>query len=349
MIELFPNLWGWLQFRDVFLNRNNLCGNYRLLDVYLKTGIGNRQPDMKPRFNYFKAPDVDDEQNRHIVFYCEWGDPQNKDVVVCVHGLSRNARDFDYLAAALADKYRVICVDIVGRGKSEWLEDKSRYDYTTYVDDILKLLKHLDINKVDWVGTSMGGIIGMIVAGRYPDLIKKMVLNDIGPIIPGDAIARILKNAASKHEFRSSTDAEKALRNKMSTFGITNEEHWKHVIKHGIVKKLDSRYCFAYDPEIIPPRKIYNKIRAIIATILCLKRRSGYSDIDLMDIWDKVSCPLLALRGKLSDVVNDDVVGIMRSSNKDIKIVELDDVGHAPMLMEEEQIKVVHDWLTERK
>jgi pimeloyl-ACP methyl ester carboxylesterase len=305
---------------------------------------------MKPRFNYFKAPDIDDEKNRHIVFYCEWGDPKNTDIIVCVHGLSRNSRDFDFLAAALADKYRVICIDVVGRGKSEWLHDKSGYDYETYVADIIKLFDHLKIRKTDWVGTSMGGIIGMIIASRYPHIIGNLVLNDIGPMIPGDAIARILSYVGASYEFHNIIDAEKTLRDRMATFGIQKEEHWKHIVKYSIIKKLNGKYTFAYDPNIIPSPKLANRLRGLLAKIVPGRKTSGFPDVNLMDIWNKISCPILVLRGKLSDVLTSEVITLMHDSHKeDLRVVELENIGHAPMLMDEGQIGIVRNWLLEHK
>lgn len=304
---------------------------------------------MKPRFNYFKAPDIDDEKNRHIIFYCEWGDPKNTDIVICLHGLSRNCRDFDYLASALADKYRVICIDVVGRGKSEWLNDKSSYDYETYVADIIKLLDHLNISKMDCVGTSMGGIIGMIIASRYPHIVRNLVLNDIGPVIPGDAIARIMSYVGAAREFHNKIDAEKTLRERMSTFGIKKEEHWKHVVKYSIIKKLSGKYTFAYDPDIIPSPRLVNRLRGVLAKIIPGKKKSGFPDVNLLDIWNQICCPILALRGNLSDVCTEEVAAQMKSSGKAVKIVTLSGIGHAPMLMEDDQISIVKDWLLGHK
>jgi len=135
---------------------------------------------MNPHIFYFNAPDKNDPKGYHVLSYTEWGDPKNTNILFCVHGLSRNARDFDYLADRLSKQYRVICLDVVGRGKSQYLEDKSLYTYETYVTDILAIFKHLDLKNVDFLGTSMGGIIGMITAGVDPSLINKLILNDIG-------------------------------------------------------------------------------------------------------------------------------------------------------------------------
>lgn len=304
---------------------------------------------MKPRFNYFKSPDLDSEKGRHILFYCEWGDPKSNNIAICVHGLSRNSRDFDYLASAIADKYRVICIDVAGRGKSEWLSDKSKYDYDTYVSDVIKLLDHLGIRKFDWVGTSMGGIIGMLIAARYPHIVKSLVLNDIGPIIPGNAIERILSYVGSSYEFHNKIDAERALRERLATFGIKQEEHWKHLMTHSIIKKLNGKYTFTYDPDIIPTPKLVNKLTGMMKKIMPGEKKADFPDVNLFDIWTKITCPILALRGKNSDVLTKEVATQMKSSKDNIRIVEFEDVGHAPMLMEEEQIQLVRRWLLKKK
>ena len=270
-------------------------------------------------------------------------------ISICVHGLSRNSRDFDYVAAAVADKYRVICIDVVGRGKSEWLEDKSQYDYETYVADVIKLLDHLGIRKFEWIGTSMGGIIGMIVAARYPHIVKGLLLNDIGPIIPGSAIERILSYVGSSYEFDNKIDAERSLRERMMTFGVKKEDHWKHLMQHSIMKKLNGKYMFAYDPDIIPTPKLVGKLKGVMKKIMPGEKKTGFPDVNLFDIWMKITCPVMVLRGKESDVLTKAIVTEMKNSKENIRVVEFEGVGHAPMLMEEEQIMVVRKWLMRRK
>ena len=304
---------------------------------------------MKPRFNYFRAPDSKDSDHCHIMFYCEWGDPENTDIVVCVHGLSRNSRDFDYLANELAKDYRVVCVDIIGRGKSEWAQNKKLYDYETYTSDMVELLNNIGAEKVHWVGTSMGGIIGMMVASRHPNLISSLLLNDIGPIIPGNAIKRIVSYIGSSYEFETQTDTENTLKERMTTFGIRKEEHWQHIIKHSVVKKLNGKYTFAYDPDILPAPTLMNKLKALLVRFLPEERKPAFPDISMMDIWEKITCPTMAIRGKESDTLTEEVVAKMKTSKENLPVTEFEGVGHAPMLMEDEQIAVVRDWLADKK
>jgi pimeloyl-ACP methyl ester carboxylesterase len=237
----------------------------------------------------------------------------------------------------------------VGRGKSEWLSDKSQYDYETYVSDVIKLLDHLGIRKFDWVGTSMGGIIGMIIASKYPHIVRSLVLNDIGPIIPGKAIERILSYVGASYEFNNKIDAERSLRERMVTFGIQKEEHWKHLMTHSIIKKLNGKYTFTYDPDIIPTQKLINKLTGMMRKIMPGEKKSDFPDVNLLDIWTKITCPILALRGKQSDVLTKAVAIEMKNSKENIKIVEFDNIGHAPMLMEDEQIEIVRKWLLKKK
>jgi hypothetical protein len=304
---------------------------------------------MKPRFNYFKAPDTDSQKGRHIIFYCEWGNIDSKNIVICVHGLSRNSRDFDYLASALSDKYRVICIDVVGRGKSEWLGNKAQYDYETYITDVVNLIDHLSLSKFYWIGTSMGGIMGMIMASRYPHLVKGLVLNDIGPIIPGNAIERILRYVGSSYEFSNRVDAERALRERMKTFGVLQEEHWRHLLKHSIMKKLNGKYTFTYDPNIVPAPKLLTKLKGMMSRIIPGIRKSSFPAVDLTDIWEKINCPILALRGGNSDVLTSKTAEEMQKTKENLQLVEFADIGHAPMLMEDYQIKIVRDWLTKKE
>ena len=132
-----------------------------------------------------------DPRGLHRMAYWEWGDPANRDVLVCVHGLSRQGRDFDVLAQALVDRYRVVCPDVVGRGESDRLADPAGYQIPTYVADMVTLVARLDVEQVDWVGTSMGGLIGMALGGLPNTPIRKMVLNEVGPHIEPVALQRI--------------------------------------------------------------------------------------------------------------------------------------------------------------
>lgn len=269
----------------------------------------------------------------HKIAYTEWGNPHNHKVVMCVHGLSRNSRDFDYLAAKLADHYRVICVDVVGRGMSDWLPDPKFYTYSTYVSDIKKLILHLNIKKLDWVGTSMGSIIGMTIDSQEPGLIGKMVLNDIGPFIPEKSLKRIAEYLKTLSEFDNINDARDAMRLKLSSFGITKDEHWQHIFDYGIVER-NGKYYFSYDPRVI---------KTDAESIANIK------DVDLWEMWKGVTSPILLIRGELSEVLQRETAMQMIASRKpdghSVEFVELPNIGHVPALMENEQINIIKDWL----
>jgi pimeloyl-ACP methyl ester carboxylesterase len=273
--------------------------------------------------------------------YQQWGDVANEKVLMCVHGLSRNSHDFDYLAKVMSPHYRVIAVDVAGRGQSDWLTDKKQYNYQTYVGDMLALVDNLGIKKVDWVGTSMGGIIAMLLFAQRPTLINKLVLNDIGPLISGIALDRIIKYVTIAPVFDMREEAEAAIKTRMQTFGIKNPEHWQHVTQHS-VEAIGDKFRFAYDPAII---KKPSCIFTFLSNIRHPSKWRSMPDINLWPFWQKVTCPVLVIRGAVSDILSAETVAKMKEGRSNVTVVELPDVGHAPMLLEDEQIKIVKDWL----
>jgi len=273
--------------------------------------------------------------------FTSWGDKGNDKVLFCVHGLSRNGRDFDFLANSLKDNYRVICIDVAGRGNSDRIKDKKLYNYDTYVKDVLYLLDKLDIKSVDWVGTSMGGIIGMIIAAKKTDLINKMILNDIGYHISGKALDRIFDYVGAKTEFNSYEEASRGLKARMMSFGVSEDEHWQHIFNHSIEEK-NGVFVYRYDKDIV--QKVPLSYR-IIGNLKNPKRIGKCPDVDLSKFWNLVSCPVLLIAGEKSDILTEDVYNKMLSSGKEIDGVRIQEVGHAPMLMDEEQISLVKKWL----
>jgi pimeloyl-ACP methyl ester carboxylesterase len=277
------------------------------------------------------VPDETTATGKRYVAISEWGNSDNKDILFCVHGLSRNARDFDFLARTMSKDYRVIAVDIVGRGKSEWLKDAQRYTYETYVNDCLFVLKALDIKHVNWLGTSMGGLIGMFIAVKAPEMIYRLILNDIGPHIPSASLRRILKYVQNTKFYDSKEAIEATLRIKLSTFGLTSEEHWQHMLAHTIRQTEAGLYCFDYDPAIIKKPLPGQEI----------------PDIELFDLWYAVSHPTLVLRGALSDILRHETAMVMERTGPLPKVVVIEGVGHAPALMEDAQIQVIREWLSD--
>ncbi len=264
----------------------------------------------------------------HRVHYTEWGDPDNPKALICVHGLTRTGRDFDFLAAALEHEYRVICPDVVGRGQSDWLSDKSDYTYPLYVNDMAMLLAGIDADRIDWIGTSMGGLIGLFLASYAGSPIHKLVINDIGPRIPAAGLQRVATYVGQIAAFNSIEKMEKFLRTIAATFGNLSDEQWRHMTIHSARQLEDGRYTLAYDPGIAENFKT-----------LDLK------DIDLWPVWDTIRCPTLVLRGAHSDVLDHPDAVAMTERGPKAKLIEFPGMGHAPALMADDQIAVVRDWL----
>lgn len=264
----------------------------------------------------------------HQVHYTEWGDPANPKALICAHGLTRTGRDFDFIAAALEQDYRVICPDVVGRGQSDWLDDKKDYTYPLYVNDMATLMAKIDAERVDWIGTSMGGLIGIFLACHPGTPIRKMVVNDIGPRIPVAGLQRVATYVGQVVVYDSIERMERFMRTIAAPFGNLSDEQWRHMTVHSARQLEDGRYALAYDPGIAENFKT-----------LDLK------DIDLWPLWDCIQCPTLVLRGAFSDVLDHADAIAMTERGPKAKLIEFPGMGHAPALMADDQIAVVRDWL----
>lgn len=281
----------------------------------------------------------------HRIAYTEWGNPNNPHVVVCMHGLARNSRDFEFLAMALESDCHVVCPDIAGRGKSDWLSHPEDYSYPVYVSDMAALLARIGPGTrmsrffarllhrpserfIDWVGTSMGGLIGMMLAAHSKSPIRRLVMNDVGPLVPAEALRRLGDYVGKDPHFADFGEFEAHLREVCAPFGPLTEAQWRHLAIHSVKKFDDGTYGFKYDPKIGDPFK------------------SGYfQDVDLWQLWEKVRCPVLILRGAESDLLRKDTAEKMCKREARTELVELPGIGHAPMLMSADQIKIVRDFL----
>ena len=280
-------------------------------------------------YNSIKIEEALEPKGNYNISYREWGDPNNKKVLVCVHGILRNCRDFDYFAQSMSDIYRVICIDIVGRGNSDWLESARNYNNAFYCRGILKMLSSLNINSIDWVGSSLGGILGMMVAKRQNNLIKKLVLNDIGAFMNGDHIKFIYTLLIKTYDFDQQKDAEDYLRKMLSEFGIKNEEIWQQVFENSIVKD-GNKYRYNYD------KNIYNNMSDRIDTD---------SDVNLWDLWREVKSEVLILRGSKSKYLSQDVLDLMLKGRDNVQSKIYDNIGHTPSLMYYNQVQDIRDFL----
>ncbi len=266
----------------------------------------------------------------HRMHYLEWGDPANPRVLVCVHGLTRNARDFDDLARALAGHYRVICPDVAGRGKSDWLAVKADYQFPTYVADMFTLLARLDVETVDWVGTSMGGLIGMLIASLPGNPIRKLVLNDVGPLITAQSLRRIGEYVGKAPVFPDRAAAEAYIRAVSAPFGQLTDAQWAQLTDSSI-RQTDAGWAMAYDPGI---GDAFRQAPVVL-------------DVDLWPVYDSIRCPVLLVRGAESDLLLDETARRMTERGPQARRVDIPGVGHAPTLMDEAQIAPVRSFLLE--
>lgn len=294
----------------------------------------------------------------HRVAYTEWGDPGNPHIVVCVHGLTRNARDFDELAEALSARARVVCMDVVGRGESDWLTRKKDYGFSLYLSDAAALLARVMASppdgrpgligrlggrkaapRLDWIGTSMGGLLGMMLAGKPRAPFRRLVLNDVGPMVPWSALLR-LKGAHGgvDERFASIEEVEIALRAACADFGPLTDAQWRAVARHGAWKHHDGTWSLAFDPGIVKGLG-----RGGVDGVAF--GNDFLSGIDLWPTWEQVRCPALVIRGEKSDLLTAATAAEMAKRGPRATVVEIEGVGHAPWLKSPNQIAVVEDFL----
>ena len=295
----------------------------------------------EPTLNYLSCPDA---AGSHRMAYWQWGEPTNPHLVLCVHGLSRQGRDFDVLADYLSDQVRVVCPDVVGRGKSDWLADPMGYQLPQYAADMLALLAELQrqapITRLDWVGTSMGGLIGMLIAGQsdlpLPVPIHKLVLNDVGPAIAWQAIERIALYLGKAGQFDSLQQAADAMWAISTSFGPHTPEQWLALSRH-MVKPVpgaaDGRLMLHYDPAIAVP------VRAATA------ESAQAGEALLWQLYDKIKASTLILRGAQSDLLISATALAMTQRGPRARLVEFEGVGHAPTLVAMDQVSTVGDFL----
>jgi pimeloyl-ACP methyl ester carboxylesterase len=263
----------------------------------------------------------------HRVVYYEWGDAGNPNVVVCVHGLGRNGRDFDVIAEALAPTHRVLAIDMPGRGKSDWLADPNDYVFPTYLATLTALIARSGAIDVDWIGTSMGGLLGMVVAAQPKSPIRRLVINDVGPQLEAAALARIGSYIGQDPTFASYPEIEGYLRQISAPFGPLSDLQWEHLTRTNVRQRADQRWGLAYDPGIAVPF------------------RDAPAPPDLWPVWDAITCPVLVLRGAHSDLLSREVAAAMALRGPSPRVIEFAGVGHAPMLLGQEQYLPVLEFL----
>ena len=296
----------------------------------------------EPTLNYVPCADA---SGGHRMAYWQWGDANAAAAIVCVHGLSRQGRDFDVLAQALVDRIghpvRVICPDVVGRGLSEWLKDPMGYQIPTYVGDMLALLgqlhKQAAITRLDWVGTSMGGLIGMGVCGTpglpLPVPVRKLVLNDVGPQIQWQALQRIGTYLGNTGKFESVQQAADAMWAISTSFGPHTAEQWL-ALSQAMVKPLpEGGVTLHYDPNIAVPFRTLTQESA------------AQGQAALWQAYDNVKADTLLTRGANSDLLSKETAQAMTQRGPKARLVEFEGVGHAPTFIAPDQVETVVSFL----
>ena len=267
----------------------------------------------------------------HRLGVWHWPAPGNAAPVVCVHGLTRNARDFDTLARELVRRGRsVYCPDLVGRGHSDWLRDPTQSHLGQYAADMNNVINLIGSDQVDWVGTSLGGLTGMTLAAQPGHPIRRLVLNDIGPFIPSAALRRLGRyiDAPARH-FGSLAEAELHFRQTLAPFGALNDAEWRHLTEHSLRPAIGRPgFEVRYDP-------------AIARTC----RQWQYFNVDLWSSWRRIDCPVTVLRGADSDFISAETCHRMADSGPRATIIEVPGCGHAPTLTRPDQLAAVLDFL----
>jgi pimeloyl-ACP methyl ester carboxylesterase len=248
---------------------------------------------------------------------------------LCAHGLTRTGRDFDLLAASLSRTRDVFCPDVVGRGASDWLPTPEVYGYAQYQADMTGVIARMAATDVDWIGTSMGGLIGMMLAAQPGTPIRRLVLNDVGPFIPAAALRSIGDYVGQDPRFADLDAARDYMRRIHGQFGDLTLAQWDHLTRHAVRPTPEGDYRLAYDPKIAAP----------------FSEAEQVTDVDLWGIWEAIACPVLVLRGEDSQLLTADTAEEMQTRGPGAKVVTVPNAGHAPALMAAEQIEAVQTWL----
>lgn len=290
----------------------------------------------------------------HRMAYYEWGDPDNNEIILCVHGLTRTGRDFDVLARALSVRYRVICPDVVGRGLSDWLSNPAFYALPQYVSDIVTLIARLQPERLHWVGTSMGGLIGLVYAGalsqtrlsssslspaqRYTKLpstrlrLDSIVLNDVGPHLEPASLARIGLYVGENIKFSSFDQAVQYVRMTCEGFGPHTPEQWADLTRHVYIEH-DGNWVKHYDLSLAEPfRQLTPEVAA-------------QGEAFLWGAFASILSPIQIIRGQLSDLLSEQTCQKMLQHQPQARLAQIGGVGHAPTLVESDQVNIIKDFL----
>ena len=298
---------------------------------------------LEPILDFVTCPDP---QGTHSMAYWSWGEPSASHVVLCVHGLTRQGRDFDLLAQALIASakaaklpaVRVICPDVVGRGKSDWLKDPMGYQFAQYAGDMAVLLQSLNtqraIERLDWVGTSMGGVIGMLLAAQpLPTPVRRLVLNDIGPVVSWSSILNMKNYVGQVGNFQTVQEAAHAMWQISKSFGPHTSEEWLSLSQNMVRRLEDGTFTLHYDPAIgVPVRSV-------------TQAQAEAGEAALWQVYDLIQCKTLLIHGAQSELLSLGVVQEMQQRGPRVQVATVLGVGHAPTLTHEDQIDIVREFL----
>lgn len=273
----------------------------------------------------------------HRMAYREWGEPDNPRVLVCVHGLTRVGNDFDALARRICKQVRVVCPDVVGRGRSGRLANPALYQVPQYVSDMVTLLARVlqpeAVQSVEWLGTSMGGLIGMGLASMPGSPVSRMILNDIGPKLDRPAMLRIADYLGKAMRFATFEDGLHHVKEISQTFGPHSDEEWRKLAADVLCREDDGQWVRNYDPGVAVP----------FASIT--EQSVEYGQAALWAAYDAITCPVLLVRGAESDLLSRETALEMTQRGPKAQLIQLQGVGHAPMFQHDDQIALVQQFL----
>ncbi|WP_366069210.1 alpha/beta fold hydrolase [Polynucleobacter sp.] len=346
MTPSFPALIGHIEIADIMewpaiMSRINemLLEKHGIDHVTLQPEeVGEISDDDEKSANTFHNGDTfyvqcSSGENQHRMAYHAWGNPNNPKVLICVHGLTRRGSDFKTLAQAMCKDYYVVCPDVVGRGDSDRLTNPMQYAVPQYVADMAELVKKLGVNQVDWFGTSMGGLIGMVYASMPNSPIRRMLINDVGPRIEPDAIKRLGSYVGQPFSFANRADALSRLNQICATFGEHTPEEWE-IYNGPMLVQRDGMWIMHYDPNISVPFASVNPIMA----------KAG--EMAMWHAFKQIHIPMLIVRGGDSDLLSAATVAEMCKVNPYARSIEIPHVGHAPAFVKAEQIALAKEFFS---
>jgi pimeloyl-ACP methyl ester carboxylesterase len=226
----------------------------------------------------------------------------------------------------------VVCPDVVGRGRSDWLRDPAHYVVPQYVTDMVALVARLGADEVDWVGTSMGGLVGIALAGQAEAPIRRLVVNDVGPRLDAAAIGRIGAYVGAPVSFDTLDEAIDYVSTVAAPFGLKSRADWRELVEPAL-RRDGERWVLHYDPRIAVPSKSVTPASAAAA------------EAAMWELYDRLRCPTLVVRGEHSDLLTHDTLAEMRARGPRPQTAEVRGVGHAPTFMFDHEIALVRDFL----